>query len=94
VIIVHGIDYNGNGIYDNVLERSDLSPALTGESTAPALCGMVVAAQNAKAAYSGATGDATVYTASLIVNDEISPTGQIPFLCPLFADEPGRRASA
>jgi serine/threonine protein kinase len=39
VIIVHGIDYNGNGIYDNVLDRSDLNPSLPGEATAPALCG-------------------------------------------------------
>jgi hypothetical protein len=36
---VHGIDYNSNGIYDNVLDRSDLNRSLTGESTAPALCG-------------------------------------------------------
>jgi hypothetical protein len=39
VIVVHGIDYNHNGVYDNVLDRSDLNPAFTGESTAPALCG-------------------------------------------------------
>jgi len=40
-VIVHGIDYNHNGIYDNVLDRSELNNALTGESTAPALCGVL-----------------------------------------------------
>ena len=44
VVIVHGIDYNNNGMYDNVLDRSDLNRALPGETTAPALCGQIVAA--------------------------------------------------
>jgi hypothetical protein len=39
VIVVHGIDYNGNHIYDNVLDRSDITRSLPGEATAPALCG-------------------------------------------------------
>ena len=39
MIVVHGIDYNGNHVYDNVLDRSELSNALPGEATAPALCG-------------------------------------------------------
>ena len=39
VIVVHGIDYNHNGIYDNVLNRSELDGALPQEATAPALCG-------------------------------------------------------
>ena len=43
VIVVHGIDYDHNGIYDNVLDRSDLDSSLPGESTAPALCGRLVA---------------------------------------------------
>ena len=42
MIIVHGVDYNDNGIYDNVLDRSDLKRSLPGESTAPALCGTLV----------------------------------------------------
>jgi hypothetical protein len=56
-VIVHGIDYNHNGIYDNVLDRSELSNALTGESTAPALCGSLVPAQQAStgSAHSGTT---------------------------------------
>ena len=40
VIVVHGIDYNHNGIYDfQALGVSDLDKTLTGEATAPALCG-------------------------------------------------------
>jgi hypothetical protein len=72
VLVVHGIDYNHNGVYDGVLERSDLDRSLTGESTAPALCGRLVAAKKAKA--TTATGKSaqlrprlrsTVYTVAL-----------------------------
>ena len=31
VIVVHGIDYDHNGIYDNILDRSDLDSSLPGE---------------------------------------------------------------
>jgi serine/threonine protein kinase len=50
VIVVHGIDYNHNGIYDDVLGQSDLNPGLPGEATAPALCGPLVSTQTAAAA--------------------------------------------
>jgi hypothetical protein len=43
VILVHGIDYNGNAVYDGVLDRSDLDRKHFGEATAPALCGPLVA---------------------------------------------------
>lgn len=39
VIVVHGIDYNNNGTYDNILGPSELNPSLPQEATAPALCG-------------------------------------------------------
>jgi hypothetical protein len=39
VIIIHGIDYDGNGVYGNVLSKSDLNPVVPAEATAPALCG-------------------------------------------------------
>lgn len=39
VLVVHGVDVNGNGIYDDVLGASDLDPALPAEATDPALCG-------------------------------------------------------
>ena len=42
VIVVHGADYNGNGIYDNSLDRSDLKRSLPGELTTPALCGKLI----------------------------------------------------
>jgi serine/threonine protein kinase len=50
VVIVHGIDYNHNGIYDGTLDRSDLNRSLPGESTAPALCGPLVGAPKKAAA--------------------------------------------
>ena len=49
IVIVHGIDYNHNGIYDNVLDRSELKRSLPGEATAPALCGNLVAKSAATA---------------------------------------------
>lgn len=42
VMVVHGIDYNKNGQYDNVLGMTSGVPA---ESAAPALCGAFVASQ-------------------------------------------------
>ncbi len=42
LIVVHGIDYNANGVYDDVLDRSELNNALPGEATAPALCGPLI----------------------------------------------------
>jgi hypothetical protein len=45
VIVVHGIDYDGSGTYDEVLGPSDLSPQFTGDSTAPALCGQLAPTQ-------------------------------------------------
>ena len=61
-VIVHGIDYNGNGLYDSVLDRSELDRHLPGEATAPALCGPLVASGKEKAS----AGGARTYTASLI----------------------------
>ena len=48
VIVAHGIDYNHNGIYDNVLNRSELDGAFPQEATAPALCGTLLNAQTAR----------------------------------------------
>ena len=47
VLVVHGIDYNDNGLYDGTLDRSELDRSLTGESTAPALCGPLVPGKQA-----------------------------------------------
>jgi hypothetical protein len=53
VVVVHGIDYNGNGKYDNVLGPSDLDPSLPSEATNPALCGTQTGV-NTSAAAAGA----------------------------------------
>ncbi len=68
VVVVHGIDYNKNGVYDGVLERSDIDRSLTGESTAPALCGPLVAGKApAETATASARpgGGTEVFTAAL-----------------------------
>ena len=42
VIVVHGVDYNGNGKYDfKSAGKSDLDPTLPAEATDPALCGVL-----------------------------------------------------
>lgn len=48
VVVVHGVDHNGNGVYD-AGDRgvSDLDPSLPGEATDPALCGVLTASQMA-----------------------------------------------
>jgi len=74
-IVVHGIDYNSNGTYDAVLDRSELDRHLPGEATAPALCGSLVPT-DASSADSGTQ----VFTASLT----LMPGGADP-----MADMPG-----
>jgi hypothetical protein len=86
VIVVHGIDYNNNGIYDNVLDRSELNSAFPGEATAPALCGTLLPAQGAQAARR------TTFTASLgltrvriPVSGSLTPAERFWLLCHLPA---------
>ena len=43
VVVIHGVDYNGNGKYDGDT-KSDLNPALPTEATDPAICGVLAAA--------------------------------------------------
>ncbi len=45
VLVVHGVDYDGNGRYDSVLGATIGAPSLPAEATDPALCGSFVAAQ-------------------------------------------------
>ena len=73
VIVVHGIDYNGNSKYDDVLGGSDLNPALSGEATAPALCGELVAPTQA-----AGVPKSNVYTASMHL-----PPGTNSLICRL-----------
>jgi hypothetical protein len=91
VLVIHGIDYNRNGVYDGVLERSDLDRSLTGESTAPALCGPLVAAKQGgggKKQAQNASGDAShgVYTATLVAQPRpTAPAEPVALFCPLLA---------
>jgi hypothetical protein len=63
VIVVHGIDYNYNHIYDfAALGVSDLDRTLPGEATAPALCG---ALHPLPSGQSAAAAKGTTYVASL-----------------------------
>lgn len=41
VLVVHGIDYNGNGKYDFSAGRSELDPSLPAEATDPVTCGVL-----------------------------------------------------
>ncbi|BDH70190.1 hypothetical protein [Streptomyces sp. PLM4] len=54
VVVVHGIDVNGNGKYDDVLGPSDLDPKLPAEATNPALCGSL--STSAQGAVKGGMG--------------------------------------
>ena len=63
VIVVHGIDYNYNHIYDfAALGVSDLDKTLPGEATAPALCGPL---RPSRSTQSASAGNTTTYVASL-----------------------------
>src|SRR4051794_19169851 len=74
VIIVHGIDYNGNGVYDSVLDKSELDRSVPGEATAPALCGpLKAAASNSEHAESGR---GRLYSASLVAQP-----GEVGWIC-------------
>jgi hypothetical protein len=41
VLVIHGIDYNGNGKYDFSAGRSELDPTLPAEATDPVTCGVL-----------------------------------------------------
>jgi hypothetical protein len=42
VVVVHGIDYDHSGHYDNALNKSELDSAVSQDATAPALCGTLL----------------------------------------------------
>jgi hypothetical protein len=65
-VVVHGIDYNGNGTYDGTLGGSELNPGLVAEATAPGLCGELLAGRSEQQSADRKGPDAEgVYTASL-----------------------------
>jgi Protein kinase domain len=65
VIVVHGTDYDGSGIYSGVLDRSELNASVPGTATAPALCGRLISAQSTAAAGARSSGRRLLYSASL-----------------------------
>jgi hypothetical protein len=91
VIVVHGTDYDGTGIYSGVLDTSELNKSVPGTATAPALCGELVKAQNASSG---------LYTASLSQNASVEAIVGASFVCGSGAlrapvqDGERRRASA
>lgn len=72
VIVVHGTDYDGTGIYSGVLDTSELNKSVPGTATAPALCGELVKAQNASSG---------LYTASLSANASVEAIVGASFVC-------------
>jgi hypothetical protein len=86
VVIVHGIDYNRNGIYDfTALDRSELKRTLSAETTAPALCGPLVPAGRKTGQVPGGP---RFYTATLRPMVRSSLTSDtLALLCPLGAAE-------
>jgi serine/threonine protein kinase len=78
VIVVHGIDYDGSGIYSGVLERSELNKSVPATATAPALCGVLVAQPKAATLNPRSRGRGLLYTASLV--DSAVPISEL-FLC-------------
>jgi Protein kinase domain len=78
VIVVHGTDYDGTGIYSGVLDASELSKSVPATATAPALCGRLVGAQNADSSAAG--GAVARYTASLVENTTVDSLAGV-FIC-------------
>ncbi|HXP36677.1 MAG TPA: serine/threonine-protein kinase [Solirubrobacteraceae bacterium] len=80
VIVVHGTDYDGTGIYSGVLDASELSKSVPATATAPALCGRLVGVQNADSSATGSGRAAARYTASLIENATVDSLSGV-FIC-------------
>ena len=83
ILIVHGIDYNHNGLYDNGLDRSELDRKFPGESTAPALCGPLSAVKST----AGVRTYAAVFRR---VASAAAPANSFALLCHLPAVEAAR----
>ncbi len=65
VVVVHGTDYDGTGIYSGVLDPSELNKSVPGTATAPALCGRLTGVQSATAAGPHSGHTSILYTAAL-----------------------------
>ena len=59
VLVIHGIDYNGNGKYDFSAGRSELDPSLPAEATDPVTCGVLKVVQTPTGAPTPTPSDPT-----------------------------------
>lgn len=84
VVVVHGIDFDGSGHYDNALGPSEDAPNLTQDETAPALCGVLAAASSpAPGGGGGGGGGAATTTAApggVVVNTPSGAGGAVTAL--------------
>ena len=87
ILIVHGIDYNHNGLYDNGLDRSELDRKFPGESTAPALCGPLTAVKSTAAVGPAVRTYAAVFQRAV---SAAAPANSFALLCHLPAVEAAR----
>jgi hypothetical protein len=99
VIVVHGTDYDGTGIYSGVLDASELSKSVPATATAPALCGRLVGVQNADSSAAGSSKAVVRYTASLVDNAAVDSLAgvlicHVGSLTAATQDSERRRASA
>ena len=89
-IVVHGIDWNHNGVYDNTLGPG--GEYGKGERGAPALCGNLIATKTA--AVNDRHSEGTVYSASVRPYVDVSSTQQTArsgwFCHPVGTTAPGR----
>ncbi len=81
VFVVHGINYDNTGFYDDYLGRSDLDSKLPGEATAPALCGTIVGNRSATASRWGATVYAVVLRPPAVAS--VAQANSFALLCHL-----------
>lgn len=99
VVVIHGTDYDGTGIYSGVLDASELIKSVPATATAPALCGRLVGVQNARSSAAGSDKTVDRYTASLADNAAVDSLAGA-FICHVGAsiaavqDSERRRASA
>jgi hypothetical protein len=86
VFVVHGINYDNTGFYDDFLGPSDLDSRLPGEATAPALCGPLVGTQTAAAA---GPGRSVATTYAVVLRRAVVPAATLgtsfALLCHLLA---------
>ena len=96
VIVIHGTDYDGSGIYSGVLDRSELSKSVPGTATAPALCGRLLGTKTVASAGRRSGEAKLLYTASLApsADAQAALVGEA-FLCHVDGStdglSPGRR---